>query len=330
MTDLQAKYDKQVKKLLANEAILAWILKTCTEEFSSLELEQIVRCIDGKPEVAMKAVHAIDLDADEAEGRISSDKSIEGLNTEDVSLKEQSVYYDIRFNAKVPGDDSFIELIINIEAQLNPSPGYPIEKRAIYYCCRLISSQYGSIFTHSEYGKIRKVYSIWFCPDPAQKRRNTIKRISLTENPLYGEPDTCRQDVDLLQAVIVNLGDPESDMDNQILRLMNVLLSSEKTAEEKKKVMQDEFHIAMTVNLESEVSELCNLSLGIYNEGLEAGMEKGMEEGMEKGMEKGIIISVKILRKRGVDDADIVSEIMDEFQLTRKEAEGYVFAPTAV
>ena len=75
---------------------------------------------------------------------------------------------------------------------------------------------------------------------------------------------------------------------------------------------------------------MCNLSLGIYKEGLEAGMEKGMEEGMEKGMEKGIIISVKILRKRGVDDADIVSEIMDEFQLTRKEAEGYVFAPTAV
>ena len=32
----RAKYDTQVKKLLANEAILAWILKTCTDEFAPI------------------------------------------------------------------------------------------------------------------------------------------------------------------------------------------------------------------------------------------------------------------------------------------------------
>ena len=34
VTNEKAKYDTQVKKLLANEAILAWILKTCTEELA--------------------------------------------------------------------------------------------------------------------------------------------------------------------------------------------------------------------------------------------------------------------------------------------------------
>ena len=38
-------------------------------------------------------------------------------------------------------------------------------------------------------------------------------------------------------------------MDNQILRLMNVLLSARTDVEEKQKVMQEEFHIAMTMEL---------------------------------------------------------------------------------
>ena len=39
-------------------------------------------------------------------------------------------------------------------------PGYPIIKRALYYCSRMISFQYGSEFTEAHYEKIRKVYSI--------------------------------------------------------------------------------------------------------------------------------------------------------------------------
>ena len=309
-TDRDARYDRQVKKLLSNEAILAWVLKTCTEEFSALEPGQIISCIEGEPEVSLKALHPIDRDEDRAEEMLKSDRSITGSNTEDASLKEQTVYYDIRLNAKAPGSGRPIELIINIEAQHDSSPGYPVEKRAIYYCCRLVSSQYGTVFSHSEYKKIRKVYSIWFCTNPAEKRRNTIKRISLKEEPVYGTSDTRRQDVDLMQAVIVNLGDPESGMDNKILRLMDVLLSPELDTREKKRVMQDEFHIAMTVDLESEVSEMCNLSLGV----------------LEKGLEKGIVGCVEILRENGMDDAKIVESIKKKYQLTQEKAEEYVFA----
>ena len=96
-----------------------------------------------------------------------------------------------------------------------------------------------------------------------------------------------------MQAVIVNLGDPESGMDNKILRLMDVLLSPELDTKEKKRVMQDEFHIAMTVDLESEVSEMCNLSLGV----------------LEKGLDKGIISCVEILRENGMNDAKIIESI---------------------
>ena len=321
VTNETAKYDTQVKKLLANEAILAWILKTCTEEFASYSPNEIIKCIEGKPEISEKAVHSDELDAEEAAKLTSSDKSVEGSNTEDASIKEHTIYYDVRVNASAPGNGQPIQLIINVEAQLDTAPGYPIEKRAIYYCCRLISAQYGMVFNHSEYGKIRKVYSIWFCPNSAKKRENTIKKISLEESSMYGDLETRKSDTDLLQAIIVNLGDPDQPVDSQILRLMNVLLSNKKDVQTKQKVMQDEFHIAMTMELESEVSELCNLSQGIFNE--------GVTEGMNRGLDKGIEGAVELLREAGFGDQDIIEKIMNKYHLTLEAAKKYVLLPTA-
>ena len=50
----------------------------------------------------------------------------------------------------------------------------------------------------------------------------------------------------------------------------------------------------MTMELESEVSELCNLSQGIYNEGLDKGIEGAVE----------------LLREAGFGDQDIIEKIM--------------------
>lgn len=76
---------------------------------------------------------------------------VTGQQTEDKSETEGAVFYDIRFNALAPADGHPIRLIINVEAQNDFHPGYPLLKRAIYYCSRLISSQYGSVFVKSHY-----------------------------------------------------------------------------------------------------------------------------------------------------------------------------------
>ena len=310
ITKDKARYDNQVKKLLANQAILAWILKTCTEEFAPYRIQEIESCIQGDPEISLGAVHPNDTDRDGP--LLDGDVFQEGMNTEDGSFREENIYYDIRVNARAPSDGIPIELIINIEVQLNPSPGYPIEKRAVYYCSCLISSQYGTVFAHSEYQKLRKVYSIWFCTDPPRKRKNTIKKISLKETPVFGQPDTSGKDSDLMQILIINLGDAEGSVENQILRLMNVLLSTKTDVREKQRVMQEEFHIAMTTELEVEVEELCNLSQGIYNEGFETGIEKGIQG------------AVAILREEGYRDQQIIERIQKRYGLTLEEAEKYV------
>ncbi|MDE6168982.1 MAG: Rpn family recombination-promoting nuclease/putative transposase, partial [Acetatifactor sp.] len=184
----KAKYDECAKKILTYESIIAWILKSCTKEFSQYSVSFIAKnCIQEKPVISRKAVHQDQLDKDT---RLDGDMRIDGSNTEANSIKDQTVYYDIRFKACAPGITAPIQLIINLEIQLNDTPGYPLVTRGFYYCARMISEQYGTVFTDEHYEKLQKVYSIWICPDPAKKRKNGIFRYRTVEESLFGSFQT--------------------------------------------------------------------------------------------------------------------------------------------
>lgn len=46
----------------------------------------------------------------------------------------------------------------------------------------------------------------------------------------------------------------------------------------KKKRLNDEFDIAMTVEFESEVRDMCNLSQALVEQGIEQGIEQGVDQ----------------------------------------------------
>lgn len=268
----KAAYDAACKRLLANKIILAWIMKSCLEEYKNYSVNEIAeKYIEGTPQIAETAVNP-------DEGN-SGGEQIRGIKTEDSTIQEGTVTYDIRFLAIVPGSGEAIRLILNVEAQGDFYPGYPIIKRALYYCSRMISSQYGSEFTETHYENIRKVYSIWICTNPPKKRENTIARYWIQEENLVGQVLERKENYDLLTVVMICLGNAGDDNYKGILKLLDVLLSSEKAAEEKKRILQDDFDIAMTKTLESEVSAMCNLSEGVEERGIAIGMERGIETG---------------------------------------------------
>ena len=193
---------------------------------------------------------------------------IRGAQTEDSTIKEGTVTYDIRFYAVVPRSGEMASLILSIEAQNDFYPGYPIIKRGIYYCSRMISSQYGVEFVDNQYEKICKVYSIWICANPPRYRENTINRYVIHEESLVGEMTEKKENYDLLTTVMICLGHSGDDNYAGILKLLDVLLSSERKPEEKKEILQNDFDIKMTRELESEVSAMCNLSKGIEEKGI--------------------------------------------------------------
>ena len=132
-SDLEVRYDEHVKKLLSNKKTLAWILKYSAVEYKDCTINEIVGFIEGTPEISSVGVD-----------RGFTAQSIRGNQNEDIAIGEGMITYDLRFEALAPGtDDEYIQLIINIEAQNKFNPGYPLLKRAVYYCSRMISAQKG-------------------------------------------------------------------------------------------------------------------------------------------------------------------------------------------
>lgn len=238
------------------------------------------------------------------------------MSTEDARLEEGTITYDIRFLAAVPGTGEPIRLIINVEAQNDFYPGYPIIKRGIYYCSRMISSQYGSEFTDGHYEKICKVYSIWICMNPPKRRKNTINRYSITEECMVGEEKEKKENYDLMTAVIICLGDSENEHYSGIIKLLDVLLSDEQDPQKKKHILEEDFSVKMTRDLEREVSLMCNLSKGIEDRG----MEKGLEQGLEQGMEHGLLSSIRNLMETMSWSS---GQAMDTLKIPRENRERY-------
>ena len=270
---MKALYDAACKKVLSERGIVAHILKTCVEEYKDTTIEEIIQCIQGKPEIDKILVQDVSLPT-----RIGSEQ------TEEPSDKEGTVFYDIRFTAAVPSsDDETIELIINLEAQNDFHPGYPLLKRGIYYCSRMISSQYGTVFVQSDYGKIKKVYSIWVCTNPSQEAEYTITRYKMNEESIEGKAKVRKRDYDLLDVVMVCLGQKKYDELTGLLSMLNLVLKDNYlSSAEKREKLAKEFKVEITPELEKGVAEMCNLSAGIEKRGIEKGLQLAMQETEER------------------------------------------------
>lgn len=286
--DDSARYDEACKRLLSEKSILARIMKACLAEYAGCDVDEIAeKYIEGQPQVSSVAVMP-DMDG----------TMIHGMDTVDKTMYEGTIAYDICFRAIIPGSGERVTLIIIVEAQNEYYPGYPLMKRAVYYTCRAISSQYGREFTNSHYEKLKKVYSIWICTDPPKSRENTITRYCLTEENLVGHAVEPVENYDLVSIIMLCLGRPEGENYDGILRMLEVLLLNKADESEKRKILQNDYNIQMTQSLERKVSEMCNLSKGV------------LERGVEKGETKGILFSLKnLIENMGISTEKAMSLI---------------------
>lgn len=109
--------DASCKRVLSDKHILAWIMRECVAEYKDIPANEIAdKYITGQPRVGSVPVYP----------NQTNTTLIQGSNTEDSSINEGTVYFDIVFYATVPGTYDAIQLILNVEAQNKFSPGYPI------------------------------------------------------------------------------------------------------------------------------------------------------------------------------------------------------------
>ena len=301
VADSKAEYDENIKNILSEKEILAWILKSTTSEFAELSIEKIMKCIEGEPEISKVKVNP-----GETNVLGNSQRKIVGAKNEDKVPNEGTITYDIRFYAYVPGKKKRIKIILNLEAQKKFYPGYQIVTRGVFYGGRMISAQLNTEFENPKYDDLKKVYSIWICMEAPQYIGNAIARYSLEKKDIVdGIPDN-KQAYDKLSVVLVCLNE-NMEKRTEFLDMMNTLLSQTMDVEQKKKILEEKFHIGMKSRLGEKVNLMCNLSDLIE------------ERGIAKGREDSIHIMVEMLRDVGFTTESAVEQVADKFEMDFEE-----------
>jgi hypothetical protein len=157
--------------------------------------------------------------------------------------------------------------LVPMKAQKDFYPGYDLVTRGIYYGARLLSSQKEREFSGEDFDEIKKVYSIWICMNGPKYLQNTITEYKIQQNKLYGNYSKPAR-YDLMSVVMLCLGEAEKlssqgDEYQELLRLLSVLASEEVSASEKLHILEEEYHIATTRELEGKVNIMCNWSEGV-------------------------------------------------------------------
>lgn len=295
------KYDQTMLNVLSDKQVLAWILKRFVSEYEHLPLEEIeTKYIEPETILVSKA-------------GVSRDSSgIKGLSEKDSTQTEGTVYYDIVFQAYYPGnEEEKIGLYINLEAQADYYPGYPLEMRGIYYGARRLTSQLKQINRETNYGCLQKVYSIWLCVGnvPAYES-DTVTLYDISKNDIIGSVKRNKDFYDLINVVIIRLNDEAAPEDNT-MKMLQTLFSNQLSTQEKLQTLE-ELGMRMNDSLEKGVGGSMNLSDYVELKGI------------EKGRRDGIRNMIELCQDLGTTEDNAKSQIIMRFRIPEEEAVKYI------
>lgn len=298
----KAQYDEYAKRLIAQKIILAHILAKTVDEFRDMKPEDIVAHIEGDPQVGIVPVDPGMTNAarpTDASTPYVSDHRLAGLNTEHSEINEGMIRFDIIFYVRMK--DGLAQVIINIEIQKDEPTQYFLLNRAIFYVSRMVSSQKGRDFVHQNYNDMKRVFSIWLCMNMPS---NSMSYVHLTKEDIL-EHYNWNGHLDLLNIVLLGIGRelPPQEEQYELHRLIGTLLSAELTVTQKLAIIETEYHIPLSVELEEGVNDMCNLGEGIEERAIEKVILKMYKEGCD----------LKFIANMTEKDTSEIEEIINRF-----------------
>ncbi|SFQ07125.1 hypothetical protein SAMN02910358_00614 [Lachnospiraceae bacterium XBB1006] len=223
-----------------------------------------------------------------------------------VFLPKEKATFDIVFTVLLKNKERQ-KIYIDVEAQKEFHPGYDLTTRGIYYPARLLSAQADTEFTGEDYDNIKKVYSIWICmntpnitKDEKKQVADAIVKYSIKPEVVYvdGNPeDVYIGRYDLFTSFFIHLRADETETSkNKLIGMLTVLLSIKKSTSEKKAILENDYGMKMSKEVEKEVDDMCNLSDLIE----------------ERAMEQAKIEAIVNMLKFGVSEDKILEEYPEE------------------
>ena len=262
--------DTVAKRLFSINEIIAWILKLCVEEFSMIDVQDIVN------EWLVKADRRIGTEPvlPDIPQRHSA------VGTEDKSKTDGTVCFDFRTEIPLPNAPPTAPLlVIDMELQNEYKKRLALHKRSVYYNCRLISSQPGRLTGGKVvYPRLCRACGIWIYPNAPRRLANHVRQTWLTERnvvgtaPLSDGEDEANRLMGIWK-IYIRDGMPPS-RDQQILWLFYVLFTRTMTCDEKIKILVRDFGMKAT----EEVEKMCTFEEMISREQRREGRREGIEE----------------------------------------------------
>ena len=281
---LDPTYDAVAKNLFSNRKILALLLHLSIEEFSGVSIDDIVDRIGDVSQT----------------DEVSPRNFISQLNSESKPIDKKTLYFDIKTWVQTE-DKNDVLCYINFEMQQKDDPdNYSIEERGIYYCSRLISEQLGKITNNLNYSSLRKVYSIWIVSNAKYEK---LKRYRIVD-----EEFNHKHKADLLELIIIRL-DEDTKASNDLFKMLHQLLFNYNNVEV---INWLKDFVKVDNDIKEGVDDMCNLSAGVY------------ERGMQKGMQKGITKLIESLHNLGISKDVTIDQLMKQYNLEYDEAIKYV------
>ena len=214
--------DVQSKSLLQYAEVLAVILRDTIAEYEGYSWKEVAEFIE---------VDSITSTMEVSPGRTNT--KIRSDATEYHNLNEKTSLFDLAFRARNPQistEDIQINLHIDVEPQKIYNPGYPIEKRGMYYLARRLSSQLSLALNVTDYNRLAKCYSIWICRDEIPKEDQYSISVYEMVNTKNTAPNTVsRENYDLMTLVVIKLGNTvyngdKEDEGYELLRFLNTIM----------------------------------------------------------------------------------------------------------
>ena len=292
----KTKYDQTMKELLSDRQVLAWILKRFVPEYQDCELEDIEKKYIQSETIMVSKI-----------GVERGSENIQGIRNEDAVQGEATVFYDVLFHVWYPGmNGKQIGMYLNLEAQSDYYPGYPIEPRGIYYAARRLTAQLKRIDKDTNYGSLQKVYSIWLCMGNVPVyEENTVSLYSLNKNDIIGTVKRNEEIYDLMSVIIMRYND-KTELKDKTLQMLQTLSSDRLSKKEKLEKLKN---LGMRVDdrIEEGVGKMCNM--GDYIEA--KAIKKGMEQGISKGNEQAEIRFVRVQLEKKKRTPEETAELLD-------------------
>ena len=154
--------------------------------------------------------------------------------------------------------------------------------------------------------------------DTVDKLEREGTEYCLCEKNVLGYYRGNKENYDLIDIIIIGLGGFEKKDDETIIGFLDNILDRDLEPLMRRKILKEKFDITTDEDLMEVFDDMCNLSDGVYLDGVEKGIMQGKAEGIMQGKAEGAENKQLEMLKQFIANNHTFNEFVNLFNITDK------------